>query len=203
MIPDSVFIRVSFFLAQRLLKADSSDVLRCHSIWRNACLSAPMATKSPSASSSCTSKMIPPMNRISYGGRDAGKAQSHRSATVTDPSQFGFELFDARQAVHGPGDSFPGSGDHDEKDPWRALIRFMQMACKPIADGMHGVRKVRSGLLDSGVRLRDERTLLTRSRDHGPVFPLPVHDVRHAVTRCQDTCARYQRALARRKSRPA
>jgi hypothetical protein len=36
MIPDSDFIRVSFFLAQRPTKADSSAPLRCHSTWRNA-----------------------------------------------------------------------------------------------------------------------------------------------------------------------
>ncbi|NJR42107.1 MAG: hypothetical protein HC767_05085 [Akkermansiaceae bacterium] len=36
MIPDSDFIRVSFFLTQRLLKASSGPSPRCHSIWRNA-----------------------------------------------------------------------------------------------------------------------------------------------------------------------
>jgi hypothetical protein len=36
MIPVSVFIRVSFFLTQRLPEADFSASLRCHSIWRNA-----------------------------------------------------------------------------------------------------------------------------------------------------------------------
>jgi len=36
MIPDSDFIRVSFFLAQRPTKADSSAPPRCHSTWRNA-----------------------------------------------------------------------------------------------------------------------------------------------------------------------
>jgi hypothetical protein len=35
-IPDSDFIWVSFFLAQRPTKADSSNPLRCHSTWRNA-----------------------------------------------------------------------------------------------------------------------------------------------------------------------
>jgi hypothetical protein len=35
-IPDSVFIRVSFFLAQRPTKADFSPPRRCHSTWRNA-----------------------------------------------------------------------------------------------------------------------------------------------------------------------
>jgi hypothetical protein len=36
MIPDSVFIRVSFFLAQRPPKANFSAAPRCHSTWRNA-----------------------------------------------------------------------------------------------------------------------------------------------------------------------
>jgi hypothetical protein len=36
MIPDSVFIWVSFFLAQRPLAASFRADLRCHSIWLNA-----------------------------------------------------------------------------------------------------------------------------------------------------------------------
>jgi hypothetical protein len=36
MIPDNVFIWVSFFLAQRPTTADFSSHPRCHSTWRNA-----------------------------------------------------------------------------------------------------------------------------------------------------------------------
>jgi len=49
MIPDNVFIRVSFFLAQRPSPRSFSESLRCHSTWRNAPLKdlQPFALRQP------------------------------------------------------------------------------------------------------------------------------------------------------------
>ena len=44
----------------------------------------------------------------------------------------------------------------------------------------------------SGVWMSDERARIARSQGRCPVFPLPVRDVRHPVTRCTGACARCQ-----------
>ncbi len=101
-------------------------------------------------------------------------------------------------------DSGAGGGDSGGEEPQRAVIFFVQRACKPIAEGVQGGRDDWDDLRRSGPRKHDHSCPMFDSmsathdenialRDvRAPVCDVRVlvRDVRQPVTRCQGTHAR-------------